>query len=267
MRIRGTRLVGLAGSITTAALFAMSGCASSETREELNPSTGGSSSSTTAPGATGGSTDTAAATGGTTGTSTSAGVVCKKTAVTDPKIAPGTNGTWGTDTGSFTKMFYYAKEDPNLTSDVATTPGVIRLTGTIAPNSYKGLGIPAKGCIDLTTQAATTGVRVTIGGTLGGAKLNVQMQTNENYPANTDGKGACAAGNWTDCASAKTAYIEAFPESPSPLEFPFTSFSGGLPVDTPTLSDIVGIQFHLDCPSDATADCAVDFTIGDVTLY
>jgi hypothetical protein len=267
MRIRGTSLVGLAGSIITTALFAMSGCGGDDKREELNPSTGGSTAASTE--ATGGTTNTDAAAGGTTGTDTgtSAGVKCAKTAVTDPKIAPGTNGTWGAATGSFTNMFSYAMTEPKLTSDVATTEGVIRLTGTIAVGEYKGFGIPAKGCIDLTTQSLTTGVRATLGGALGGAKLNVQVQTNENYPASTDGKGACAPANWTECASAKTAYVEPFPETPTATDFPFSSFSGGLPVDAPTLSDVVGVQFHIDCPSDATAECVVDFTIGEVTLY
>lgn len=267
MRIRGTSLVGLAGSIIiTTALFAMSGCGGDDTREGLNPSAGGNTAASTE---TTGGTPGTDATGGTPGTdtSTSAGVKCAKTAVTDPKIAPGTNGTWGAATGSFTNMFYYQMTEPKLTADTATTPGVIHLTGTIASGEYKGFGIPAKGCIDLTSQSLTTGVRVTLGGTLGEAKLNVQMQTNENYPANTDGKGACAPANWTECASAKTAYVEPFPETPTATDFPFSTFTGGLPVDGPTLSDVVGIQFHIDCPSGLTAECAVDLTLGEVTLY
>lgn len=274
MRISASSLVGFAGSTMIAAMFVMSGCGGDDDRPTINGSGQGGSSAgvggTSSTGAGGDTTATTTASGGSTATSTSAAAFeCKKGAVNEAQLAPGKNGTWGSAGGIVGGSFTYAKTDAEkFTVDVATTKGESKLTGTILVNSYAGSGLyfkdPEK-CFDIGSSQWTTGIRLTIGGTLGEAKLAFQLQQNNDYPISaTDGKGACT-GTWgSGCSNNSTTLTIA--ETPAPIEIKYSDLTGGAP-EAVNLADVIGFQLHVDCPQNAAADCPVTLTVGKVELF
>lgn len=280
MSIRANSLVGLAGSAIVAAMFAMGACTSS--KENTTPSEEGGTTSageqggapasggaSASPGATGGNTSTSAApaTGGSTSAGTGTPFTCKMTAATTGVLSPGTSGTWGDKIGIIGGKFGYQSTDADkLTVDTAATAGVINLMGTITVGSYSGAGLYTNDCADI--SAYPTGMKVELWGDLGGAKVNVQLQTNADYPIDAPNKKGACLGAWSDgsCASNKTEYLTIPAAKGEALALPWTSFTGGAP-NALDLKDMVGVQFHVDCPSDATAACAVNLNIGSITVY
>lgn len=271
MRICASTLVGFAGSAMMAAMFVMSGCGGDDSRPTVDGGNqGGSSAATggTTSAETGGTSSTAA--GGTTAASstTAAPYVCKKGAVTEAKLAPGKNGTWGSTIGIVGGTFNYANADADkLSADIATTPGQVTLTGTIGTNSYAGYGLYFKDpdkCFDIGSSEWKTGIRITIGGTLGEAKLSFQLQQNDNYPI-ADGKGACT-GTWSSGCGNNTTTLT-ITDTVAPIDIKWTDLAGGSPVSEVKLDDVLGFQLHVDCPQDASASCPVSLTVGEITLY
>lgn len=255
-----------------AAMFVMSGCGGDDSRPTVDGGNQGGSSAATGGSTsaeTGGTSSTAA--GGTTAASSTSAApfACKKGAVTEAKLAPGKNGTWGSTIGIVGGAFGYAKTDAEkFTVDTAATAGQVSLAGTININSYAGYGLYFKDpdkCFDIESSEWKTGIRITIGGTLGGAKISFQLQQNNNYPiSTTDGKGACT-GTWSSGCSNNTTTLT-ITDTATPIDIKWTDLAGGAP-DAVNLADVIGFQLHVDCPSDASANCAVALTIGEVTLY
>jgi hypothetical protein len=151
---------------------------------------------------------------------------------------------------------------------------VIRLTATIPPytrndtegaENYAGAVFWFGPCID---ASAFGGLSFTLGGTMGGAALNVQVQTSENYPADpANTKGECVfsdcATRWSDCKGPDT--IVTVPEAPDLVTLTWDAFTAGSPHAALNPEGLVGLQFQLECQSQE-GPCEVDITLGEVNL-
>ena len=150
----------------------------------------------------------------------------------------------------------------------------LRVTGTLPPytpdvandaENYAGFLFWSAPCLN---AGAYDGVGVTMGGTLNGAALKLQVQTHQDFPADpVNTRGACVfmdcATRWSECMSPYAMVIP--PPTPSLLVLPWAAFTNGIPAAHVTPEGIVGLQFQFECQSTMTA-CAVDVTIGTISF-
>jgi hypothetical protein len=261
------------GSAVIAAMFAMGACSGSKVTD---PNAGSGDEGGAPSSEAGGSTSTATggaatAQGGASTTATGTGAKtpfeCKKGDPAGPDIAPGTNGTWGSQGSISGGTFFYQKADTEkFTADFTTAPGSVTLAATVAPNDYTGFGVyfkdPAK-CWNLSKY--TGGVKMTLSGNLGGGTLAFQIQQNSNYPIDTtNSKGACE-GDWGDPCNNFESDPITISTTPTEISIPWTQFTKGSPVTALDTAQLLGFQWQINCP---TADpCTPSLTIGAVTLY
>ncbi len=274
-------MIGLVSSTIVAALVVAGGCGGDKKTDPL-AAEGGSSGEVGGGTSVGGTTATDAG-GSTSGGSSAVGgstisgyptagngaFICRKGVPTGPAIAPGTNGTWGSagpiTGGSFAP--YAGADADKLVPDTATTAGSVVLTATIAASGYSGYGLYFKDPDKCFNVASYSGVRMTIGGSSGGADVFLQLQMNDNYPIDaTNSKGACV-GTWSDgCKNAEFKIAaDAIPATPTAIDVPWASIAAGTPVDLIDPSQLLGIQWQVNCV--AADPCAVNLTIGEVSFY
>jgi len=195
--------------------------------------------------------------------------VCRKGVPTEPNIAPGDNGSWGKATAVTGGTFTYQKSDAEKpTLDTATNPGGVNVTATVAVGAYTGWGLYFKDpdkCFNVSQY--TGGIRMTIGGDLGGGQIFFQVQTNTNYPADTaNNKGACIDPlQWNGGCANNTTSSLTIDATPTTIDIPWTDLAGGMPVATVDTTQLLGIQWQVTCSG--SADCAVNVTISDVSFY
>jgi hypothetical protein len=174
-----------------------------------------------------------------------------------------TDGKWGNSAnGELTggTSLYHGPSDVDLTR--AVDAGNLHITASVTPMGYVGVVFWFGPCVN---ASAFSGIYFSVGGSLGGAVLKAQIQTHVDYPvdvANT--KGGCS---FTDCDAkfsecAGPTYQVVVPETPEPLDLPWSSFTAGTPVADVTPDALVGLQFQLECQSDTA--CTVDLTLGNV---
>ena len=195
--------------------------------------------------------------------------VCRKGVPTGPNVAPGDNGSWGKATAVTGGTFTYQKSDAEKpTLDTATNPGGVNVTATVAVGAYTGWGLyfkdPEK-CFNVSQY--TGGIRMTIGGDLGGGQIFFQVQTNANYPVDTaNNKGACMDPlQWNGSCANNTTSSLTIDATPTTIDIPWTDLAGGMPVATVDTTQLLGIQWQVTCSG--SADCAVNVTISDVSFY
>jgi hypothetical protein len=153
--------------------------------------------------------------------------------------------------------------------------GMLKVTGSLPQGSYAGLVFWFGPCVDLSTIADGTtgsGLRIVMGGSVGGATLKLQVQSETNYPVDTaNTKGSCM---FTDCATrwdvckpptATIPTVPAAPDTAAPIELSWGAFTGGSPNDTTDGIGVVGLQFQWECPSGDVA-CEIDVTLGSISL-
>jgi len=114
----------------------------------------------------------------------------------------------------------------------------------------------------------TTGMNFSIGGSLGGARLKFQVQSNEDYPVDEPNmKGAClyptCDSKFTACVS-PTVTLSTLPATPTFTNFLWSGFVGGMPVGATNGAGVVGLQFQFECVAGST--CAVDLRLGSIVL-
>jgi hypothetical protein len=175
------------------------------------------------------------------------------------------DGKWGNSTnGELTggTSMYHGPSDVDLMR--VAEAGALRITGTITPTGYAGIVFWFGPCVN---AASFTGISFSVGGTAGGAVLKAQVQTHLDYPVDVaNSKGGCS---FTDCDAkfsecAGPTYQVVVPAVAEPVDLPWASFTGGMPTPEVTPEGLVGLQFQLECQSDAA--CAVDLTLGNVSF-
>jgi hypothetical protein len=185
------------------------------------------------------------------------------------------SGSWGNSAvGDLTGGT--SKYNGVMVSPITVTPECdeIRITATIPQytpdvaddaENYAGLVFWFGPCINASTFG---GLSFTVGGSMGGAALKLQVQTSENYPADpANTKGECVFDNcdtrWSDCKGPDM--IVPVPEAPGEVTLPWDSFTAGSPNASVNPEGLVGLQFQLECQSQ-DAECVVDITLGQVNL-
>jgi hypothetical protein len=176
-----------------------------------------------------------------------------------------TDGKWGTGTLTGGTSLY--KDDANAAQVKLTSTlvdGAVHLVGTIPAMGYAGAVYWLSTCTD---ASAFGGLSVTVGGTPGGSVLQLQVQTNGNYPISpSDSKGACdfldCATKWSECVPPMTSIPVTDTQVKNDLTW--SSFTGGLPNAAITPNDLVGLQFQLECQADV--DCVVDVAISGINF-
>ncbi|MES1184287.1 MAG: hypothetical protein ABUL60_10755 [Myxococcales bacterium] len=257
MLIKASRFYGI--GLTLAAIGAVAACSSDSTD---TPGTG--TAGTTSHAGTG--TGTAGTGTGTAGTGTGTGGTGTGTAGT----GTGTAGTGGAATGACAKVtapLITQFEDlmPNPTSagqfvftagvpggTFAYQPGALTVTdmskslnikGSIA--AYDGFGVYFNACAD---ASAYTGVSFNIKGKPGATgMLNFRVQTDANTAVDTvNKKGTCMVpAGTTDTYPLCHASAVDIPvtEAGGVVEVKFASLTGGVPVETVTGKDVVGLEW------------------------
>jgi hypothetical protein len=185
------------------------------------------------------------------------------------------SGNWGQSsvgdlTGGTSK--YNGRDVAPLT--ITHECNVIRITATLpaytpndpaAPENYAGAVFWFGPCIDASDFG---GLSFTLGGSMGGAALKLQVQTSENYPADpANTKGECiyttCADRWSECKGPDA--IVDVPAAPEEVTLPWDSFGAGSPNTSVNPEGLVGLQFQLECQSQE-AECVVDITLGAINL-
>jgi len=248
--------VGCGGDKTTDTTSATGGTASA---------VGGATSASTG-GATASSSGGAAASG--SSTAGNSAFTCAKSVVATPGIAPGKDGIWGTATdvtgGAFAP---YAGTDMTKLALDTTTAGSVNISDDMLPGWYSGFGLYLKNPEKCFDASKYTGIRMTIGGTVGDAMVYLQVQMNDNYPIDaTNSKGACV-GDWSSCSNNQFQLATLTP-TPTEVEVPFASITGGNPQAQLDPSQLLGVQWQFNCPSGgSTVSCPINVSIGSVVFY
>jgi hypothetical protein len=227
-------------------------------------------------------------TGGTAGTTTCTpnqpAQTCSRAAVNMHMPADGvlidwesyvvSSGAWGNSsvgdlTGGTSK--YNGRDVMPINVELVGTD--LHITATIPPytpdvaddaENYAGLVFWFGPCIDASTYG---GLEFTVGGSMGGAALKLQVQTSENYPADpANSKGECiftdCATQWSECKGPDA--IVPVPEKTGPVAMEWAAFAAGSPNTGVNPDGLVGLQFQLECQ--AMTECVVDMTLGNVSL-
>jgi hypothetical protein len=109
------------------------------------------------------------------------------------------------------------------------------------------------------------GISFTLSGDAGEAQLELQVQTSHDYPIDDgNSKGECQ-GSWSDCVNNAAAIDFTSSAEVMTVQVPWADLTGGTPVSTMDPSEILGIQWQLNCASDAV--CTPNIVIDDVQFY
>ncbi|HEX2730614.1 MAG TPA: hypothetical protein VHM70_03380 [Polyangiaceae bacterium] len=148
----------------------------------------------------------------------------------------------------------------------------LHVTGTITAGAYAGFLFWFGPCQD---AHEFDGVQFTISGTVGVASIQAQVQSEENYPLNTDDKGACPftddSTKWDECKN-NSFPIQGMSTTSFSYYVPWANFTGGMPAATLSPNQLRGIQFQVDCPATSgdagvAVDCPVDLQLYDLRFY
>jgi hypothetical protein len=177
-----------------------------------------------------------------------------------------TAGKWGTAgaTNLSGSIFSYGGAVPSstLASAVDTVSQNLVLSGNVVAGDYSGGGLSFDSCVNTSVY---TGVQFTLGGTVAGCDLYLQVQTFEQQ--SVDNKGGCPKGG--SCYS--------FPSSPKlatsgPVTVKFADLTGGKPA-TPAeiVKEMVGLQWQFQSPAPVgdggQSGCTgINLTISNVTF-
>jgi hypothetical protein len=208
------------------------------------------------------------ATGGTAGAQ-----LCLKTPAPSTHISDFTvweEGNWGYQNGDLTggQSLYQSDASATFTVsvDLSAPDPNLRLVAHDGTGAYSGYVMWFATCTDASKYL---GIQFEVGGDLGGGALDFQVQTSTNYPIDgRNQKGECT-GTWsTGCANNHHA-VTVTPDL-TRVQFTWAELTEGStqevdggsrnsPMD-PT--NILGVQWQVNCPSSAT--CDMDFRIDTV---
>jgi len=261
-----SRVFGIA-CLIAAGSWSTSACLAGD--DDDNGGAAGKGGTTGAMGGTGGSMAGMSGTGGSgnTGGCTvgASPIACGMKAATSTTFIDFTTYTsdkkWGPSSGVNGGTSLYKGTGENLT--VTPEGANLKVAGTIPSMSYAGIVFWVSACTDASTY---TGVKLSLSGDSTVA-ASIQMQSSEDYPVDPSAnKGECAFTScdtmWSECMPPRTTLTVT--ADASDVSLPWANFTGGLPVDSFTPNQLVGVQYQFECQADA--DCAVNLTLGSVTF-
>ncbi len=168
------------------------------------------------------------------------------------------SGNFGDSSTLTGGTFYYDGDGDDsvqaLSIDVTDEVGTV--SGEITAD-YAGFGFWLASCIDASSY---DGIQFDIGGEPDGASIEFQVQTSRNYPIDdSSSKGECE-GDWSDCVSNQVS-VEITTEVTT-VQVPWTDLTGGMPIDTMDPTEILGLQWQVNC-----ASCTPEFTLDEVQFF
>lgn len=174
------------------------------------------------------------------------------------------SGEWGDEMSLTGGSFDYSDEESTLSWEVAGDQ--LSLTGAVVAGGYIGFGLWFGPCTDATDFE---GLEITVGGDLGGGTLEVQLNTDENYPVGErDNFGSCAHAEgeeWSDCTN-NSFTLPAVAATESTFQIPWSDFTGGTPVATLSPNQLGGVQLQASC-GEEVGPCDVSLDVYDVRFY
>jgi hypothetical protein len=175
-----------------------------------------------------------------------------------------TTGKWGVASNLTGSVFGY--RGPNTTTTDWPTPmvmnGALVGAGTVAASDYTGIGMSFDQCVN---APAVTGVSFTLAGSLGGCKLEFQLQTlDEQATANNGLCNTCVDTCYLFPVAPITATLD--PTTPVSVTIPFSSLENtGMPATAAAFTaEMLGFQWQLT--SMGAACTGVSVAISDVAF-
>lgn len=196
------------------------------------------------------------------------GYACDYTAVPNENITDfaswTSGGEWQVDDMSLSGgSFEYTGETSTITATHDAEEENMHIEATVG--DYAGFGLWFGPCSD---ASAFEGIEFTISGTItNGGSLDFQVQTSKNYPIDDSSKKGECEGTFSDGCAFNTKSNVAVSETPEVVQVPWSDLVGGQPESTLDPSELLGIQWQFNCPSDADAECEVDIVLDDVKFY
>lgn len=182
-----------------------------------------------------------------------------------------TDGKWGDNMSLTGETFYYGTTAD--TGEVSEVMGELVgdafvITGEVY--QYAGWGFSFGPCTDATHFE---GLEFTLQGTFGGeqGELEVQMQSNDNYPTNdSNGIGSCTPESedtmWSDCANNKWIAGGIDESTSVTYRIPWADFTGGSPTTSLSVNQLRGVQFQINC-GDPDTLCEPNLSLYDLRFY
>ena len=198
-------------------------------------------------------------------------------AVTDFSVWDATLGTWGTADGQGLSGGWLNYGDIGSSENTGTASLIngqvdttqpdpsLELAGTVS--TYAGFILWMSSCLDASAYA---GVEFDLLGTLPeGVQLQLQLQTNENYPVDEEQmRGACEftdlTARWLQCLN--PAAVADVPSGGGVVTVPWDAFSGGQPDEGANPAELLGFQWQFVCETAGTP-CAIDVSIDNLRFF
>lgn len=195
------------------------------------------------------------------------GFECDYTAVPNENITDfaswSSGGEWQVDDSLSGGSFDYNGNSSTITATHDAEAENMHIEAKV--EDYAGFGLWFGPCSD---ASEFSGVQFTISGTISnGGTLDFQVQTSRNYPIDTENtKGECE-GTFDDNCGFNTKSNVVVTETAEVVQVPWGDLVGGKPLASLDPTELLGIQWQFNCPSDAEEPCEVDVVIDDVTFY
>lgn len=196
------------------------------------------------------------------------GFECSYTAVPNENITDfaswSSGGEWQVDDMSLSGgSFEYTGESSTIAATHDADAENMHIEATV--EDYAGFGLWFGPCSD---ASAFEGIEFTISGTLGSeGSLDFQVQTSRNYPIDTANKKGECEGTFSDGCGFNTKSSIVVTDTAEVVQVRWEDLVGGQPLASLDPSELLGIQWQFNCPSDAEEPCEVDVVIDDVKFY
>jgi len=168
---------------------------------------------------------------------------------------------WGTFAADSPFQGTYSYQEATVMVDKTTDPTKLHITGTVA--NYDGFGIYTGKCSSL---MGYTGVTFTLSGNTmsvdkpNALKFVVQLNADEPIDA-TNKKGACVGASGVECVSPSKTIMP----SDAPQTVNFADMTGGKPLATVDVTQVLGFQWQIDPDASATP-FPIDLTLSNFSL-
>jgi hypothetical protein len=205
---------------------------------------------------------------------TDAGVVCSQVKLTTPTVttvgtASATGLLFGTGTSQWGSFTYAGTGQTAPSASVTADGNGIQISGgfvapIVANNNFEGVGLyyNSGSCLDASSYS---GVKFDFAGDLGGCSMSLSVAFSGDLSQSNDPvRGGCPT---------TTCYGPSFQVTPNPssatIMVPFTSLTGGMPMDLVDKTNIVSLQWQLAGQPGVTdgGACAASFSVENVAFY
>lgn len=141
---------------------------------------------------------------------------------------------------------------------IDTGAGNMHVTGQVL--DYAGFGLSFGPCTDAT---AFSGVQFDLWGTAGSALFQIQTSEDQNEEYG-DPRAVCSNAEVGECKIPQVR-LDDLSATPTTLQFAWADLTGGVPVDSVSPNQILGLQWQFECGGGE--GCPVDVRLDNVMFY